>query len=455
MAETDAAATAAGAAPEEAPEQGSARPSPAAARRWRGATVAATVAAGALTVASGRAVCGAAAAAVAAAARRALPVLPPEGACHQRGDRQRACREEWRATQRRHRRLGWRRRGRRRRGLGFRRDRIGVEPLAQLARERAGRAEALLGILGHRPRHDVGERLRHGLVDLAGERRFVREHGVGDFLQGLALERLDVGQQLVENDAEREHVGAAIGGLALHLLGSHVVGRAGAGHGVAAFVAMGDAGDAEIEHARLRAADHEDVGRLDVAMDHALRMGKGQRVGDPAHDQRRLRRRGAPAFAAQLAQVAALQQLHRDVGAVVADAGVEHGDDVRVAQPAGGARLVDEERVEGLALFLVDLDVERLDGDQPRQQRVVRREHRAEAAAAELVLERIAADVADRRHRLIGRRRHQAREAGDRWRGCRCRSRSTGRRLAGSAVAGSESPGTAGGGELLLFTAPA
>ena len=47
--------------------------------------------------------------------------------------------------------------------------------------------------------------------------------------------------------------------------------------------------------------------------------------------------------------------------------------------------------------------LQRLDRDQPRQQRVVRRVHRAEAALAELVLQRVAADVADRRRWPFGR----------------------------------------------------
>ena len=175
---------------------------------------------------------------------------------------------------------------------------------------------------------------------------------------------------------------------------------------------MGDASDAEIEHPRLGAADHEDIGRLDVAMDHALGVGEGEGVGDAAHDQGGLRRRRPPAFLAQLAQVAALQQLHRDVGAVVADAGIEHGDDVWMAEPAGGARFVDEEGVECLALALLDLDVEGLDRDQPGQQRIVGGEHGAEAAGAELVLEGIAADVADGRHRPVAGRREQAGEVG-------------------------------------------
>jgi hypothetical protein len=68
-----------------------------------------------------------------------------------------------------------------------------------------------------------------------------------------------------------------------------------------------------------------------------------------------------------------------------------------------GARLVQEQRVERLALVVGDLDVEGLDGNQARQQRVVCREDGAEAAFAELVLERVAADVADRRHDPVGR----------------------------------------------------
>ena len=106
----------------------------------------------------------------------------------------------------------------------------------------------------------------------------------------------------------------------------------------------------------------------------------------------------------------ALEQLHRDVGALVADAGVEDGHDVRMAQAAGRARFVQEQRVERLALLLGNPDVQRLDGDQARQQRIVRSEDRAEAAFAELVLERVPADVADCRDGAIGRCRDESAE---------------------------------------------
>ena len=115
---------------------------------------------------------------------------------------------------------------------------------------------------------------------------------------------------------------------------------------------MGDARDAEVQHPRLRAADHEDVGRLDVAVHHALAVCIGERVGDAAHDQRGLRRRGRAslpgAAGAGRGPSAAPSRCRR---VVVADAGVEHRDDVRVDRPGGGARLVQEHRVEGRALL--------------------------------------------------------------------------------------------------------
>ena len=275
--------------------------------------------------------------------------------------------------------------------------------MTQLARQRARRAESVLGILFHRAGSDVGQAFRHCRIDGVRERRHMLDHRGRDLRQRAAAKRPLIGEQLVEHDAEREHVGAPIDGLLADLLGRHVVRRA-AGNVVAGLrvVLMGDARDAEVEHARLGAADHEDVRRLDVAVHDTLAVRVGKRVGDAAHDQRGLHRRRLPAFLTQLAQVAALQQLHRDVGVVVADAGVEHRHDVRMAQAGSGARLVEEERVERGALLGRDLEIQRLDRDQPRQQRVVRGVNRAEPAFADAVLQRIAADVADRRHRVAG-----------------------------------------------------
>ncbi len=161
------------------------------------------------------------------------------------------------------------------------------------------------------------------------------------------------------------------------------------------------AGDAEVEHLGLRAADHEDVGRLDVAMHDALAMRVGQRVGQALGDARGLHRVGPPAVGQQLAHVLALQPLHGDVHALGRQAGVVHRHDVGVREAGGGARFGEQLRLEHAALGRVEVgDVQHLHRDLPRQQRIERGVHRAEAAAAELVLEQVAADVRQRRQQL-------------------------------------------------------
>ena len=293
-------------------------------------------------------------------------------------------------------------------GLAFAAARVGlglgvlVQPVAQFARQLARRARALVRVLDHGVRANRRQRGRNFRVDLVRERRLVVQHRVGDLLQRLALEGAPLREQLVQHDAEREHIGAAIGRVLPQLLGRHVQRRAGDRVVGQRIVLIGHARDAEVEHARLRAADHEDVGRLDVAMHHALVVRIGQRIGDAAHDQRGLRRRGAPAVLLQLPQVAALEQLHRDVHALLGQPGIEHGDDVRMAQARGSARLVEQPGIDRFALLLGHCQVQRLDRDGARQQRVVRGVHRAEASLAELVLQRIAPDVADGRPKLDG-----------------------------------------------------
>jgi hypothetical protein len=146
----------------------------------------------------------------------------------------------------------------------------------------------------------------------------------------------------------------------------------------------------------LSLAREEDVGRLDVAMHHAARMRVGQGVGNPAHELGSLHRRRPPAAGEGLAQVAAAQAFHRDVDAVGRQAGVVHGDDVRVAEAGDGARLVEEQAVERQPLGRHQVELQGLDGHRARQQRVPGLVDIAQPALTELALERIAADVLQR-----------------------------------------------------------
>src|SRR5438045_178537 len=60
------------------------------------------------------------------------------------------------------------------------------EPMAQLARQGARRAEAMLRVLFHRARGDLGERLGHVLVDELRVRRLVLQHGLRDLGERVA-----------------------------------------------------------------------------------------------------------------------------------------------------------------------------------------------------------------------------------------------------------------------------
>ena len=157
-------------------------------------------------------------------------------------------------------------------------------------------------------------------------------------------------------------------------------GQPGAGH----------ADDAEVEDLQRPAivVDHQ-VGRLDVAMDHARLV----RVGQPraqafhhlelAHDRNRL----APAN--QLRERLAADELHRDERPAVEDAELVDRDDVGVRQAAGGAGFT----LEALPhLLVVEALAQELDRDGAIERGIAGEIHVAHAAALDEALDRVLAD---------------------------------------------------------------
>jgi hypothetical protein len=132
-------------------------------------------------------------------------------------------------------------------------------------------------------------------------------------------------------------------------------------------------------------------------MHHAALVGEAQAVGHLDGDAHGLRhRQGAVAHA--LAQVGALEQLHGEVGEVAVLAEVVGGDDVRVRELAGGARLEREALLVVAARAGVLVEQDGLQRDDAVQGRVLRLVDDAHGAAAELAQDLVAADLLARRH---------------------------------------------------------
>ena len=152
-------------------------------------------------------------------------------------------------------------------------------------------------------------------------------------------------QQLVENQAERVDVGA-LGqrGAGCQLFGRHVAGRADQR---ALRSVLAQDGDAEVGDDRAAMVVDQDVGRLQVAVQHALGVGGGEAGAQLACDLEHTFRGETAHAAQQRRQVLAVHQFHgkeHDAG-VFAD--VEHAADRRVRNLPGQADLVEDLRACG------------------------------------------------------------------------------------------------------------
>ena len=246
--------------------------------------------------------------------------------------------------------------------------------------------------LGNVARHEA--RVRRLLVkDLVNERR-----------QGVCREGFAQRQRLIQDDAEGEDVGSGVQLFALDLLGRHVRGRT---HhltgGRELRVADQELPDPEVRDLRRKRRREQDVRGLHVAVQHPALVRVREGLGHFGHDADPVAHREARGVGQALREAPPLYELHGEVERALILADVEHRHDVRVRQAGRRTRLVQEQGVERGALLGRDLHIEGLDGDQPRQQRVVRGVHRTEPALADAELQRVAADVADGGHRVAGR----------------------------------------------------
>ena len=232
------------------------------------------------------------------------------------------------------------------------------------------------GAAGGRAGREEGEGFRLAVDDVVGERVF-----------GRAVERELPGEHLVEDDAERPDVGAGVDVLAAELFGRHVGDGADGAAGAGQAGLAGDLGQAEVGDAGRPVLGDEDVGRLDVAVDDAARVGGGQAVGDLGGDGQGLGR-GQGAALDLGPQALAAAEGHGDEHApVLALADLVDGADVRVVEDGGGLGLVDE-ALAGLGV-VDELRGQELEGDGAAELEVVGLVDDAHAAAADLAEEAI------------------------------------------------------------------
>ena len=204
-----------------------------------------------------------------------------------------------------------------------------------------GGVKALPAILSEAPPHHAHERRREYRRREFGRIRL--EDRVHRFHGRRAGKRPSSGQHLVQHGAERENVGARIDGQPPHLFRRHVADgsdddarardRLEARH--LCFDRHLLPGEAEIENLQPRVAREEEVVGLDVAMDDALFVRRGQAGGRLPREVDRFRRRQRT-LAEPRRERFALEELGDDVRAPVVRADVEHSDDIGVVEPADG-----------------------------------------------------------------------------------------------------------------------
>jgi len=178
----------------------------------------------------------------------------------------------------------------------------------------------------------------------------VEDFGGGN-RDGRAAEGMLTGEHLVEDDAEREDVGASVGRLAAEHFGGHVDGRAGHDapfgeslggcRGPGGIGAGKAAGDSEVEQLDLAGSGEHDVFRLDIAVENAFGMRGAQSVdalegdGEEAIEGHR----GAKLFA----QGGAGDKLHDEQDVVLLFDHVVDGGDVGVTEGRGALAFAEEE----------------------------------------------------------------------------------------------------------------
>ncbi len=243
-----------------------------------------------------------------------------------------------------HRRGGQTQRTARRLGR-FASDRRAGERRLQVGEHLAGTGVTLVGVLGHGPPDDRRAAFGDGRVDLprVGDRVVaVREEDLGR-AGGVGV-GASASQQGVVGRPQGVEVAPGIDRLPLALLGAHVGRRAEdlAGGGEGLFEPVGELGQTEIGQLDRPLVRHQDVGGLDVAVDHAGVVRGDQPSADLGHQPRRQGPLDRATILQQIRPTGRPATFQDEIIRRSVAADLMNPDDVRVAQAGRGARLLKE-----------------------------------------------------------------------------------------------------------------
>ena len=138
-------------------------------------------------------------------------------------------------------------------------------------------------------------------------------------------------------------------------------------------------------------------------MDDLLGMRVIQRIGHPGDDRQRHRQGQQRRWLGVRHQVAALEELHRNVGQILLFAGIVHRDDIGMIQAPGGFRLAEETQLHiGQFVFIEFLGQRHgLDRDDTVDLWITPLIHHAHGAFAQFLLDLVTAQHRLLQHRII------------------------------------------------------
>ena len=199
-----------------------------------------------------------------------------------------------------------------------------VNVVLEIIEQFVGCGIALVKVAGEGALKNFVEPIIDALIERAKIRDGHAQHVIARFFSGVAFEHISAQEEVTENDAGGEEIGAFVGDLEIGLLRAHVIGFASNDFAFVIDQKAFGLGDAEVSQFYVAFEGDHDVFEAYVAMDNAkgfaifvgFGVGIGQTPGDAADDKDSEFLRQNAAFVRKLLgklfEVDPANELHRD-----------------------------------------------------------------------------------------------------------------------------------------------